>query len=108
MPEISLATAAVGATVGVGYVAVRLLSSMGGGKSKSIKGGGGEGADAVHLPMFNMEEIAKRAVERKKSFLYTRSGDSGTSQVNKVHAGSGKEGSFLLRSKDPSISLRCV
>ncbi|CAB1121544.1 unnamed protein product [Ectocarpus sp. CCAP 1310/34] len=42
-------------------------------------GGGGEGGD--ERPMLDMAEIARRAVPRKKSFLYTRSGDKGTSQL---------------------------
>lgn len=33
------------------------------------------------FPMLDMTEIARRAVPREKSFLYTRRGDKGTSQV---------------------------
>lgn len=36
--------------------------------------------------MIDMAKVARRAVPRKKSFLYTRSGDKGTSQVRAAAA----------------------
>lgn len=48
----------------------------------SDKGGAEEGEDKNEKhPMLDMADIARRAVPRKKSFLYTRAGDKGTSQV---------------------------
>lgn len=35
----------------------------------------------TEFPMLDLAEIARRAVPREKSFLYTRRGDKGTSQV---------------------------
>lgn len=34
--------------------------------------------------MIDMAEVARRAVPKKKSFLYTRNGDKGTSQVRNM------------------------
>lgn len=66
----------MGAALGVGYVTIRLLSTKGRKKRDD------DFVPPTEFPMLNMEEIAKRTVARKKSFLYTRSGDSGTSQVS--------------------------
>lgn len=81
--NVSLATALVGGSVGLGYMAFRLASqaqrrSLTGANGRG-GGGGREGGD--ERPMLDMAEIALRAVPRKKSFLYTRTGDKGTSQV---------------------------
>lgn len=71
--EVTLATAMVGGGIGVGYLACRMISY-------ARKGREGQ-KDPEDFPMFDMADIARRAVPRKKSFLYTRSGDKGTSQV---------------------------
>ena len=77
-------TAIVGGGIGAGYVAVRLFRQsralLTTGKAEA---GGGEGGNGKkkEFPMLDMAEVARRAVPRKKSFLYTRSGDKGTSQV---------------------------
>ncbi|CAM9455154.1 unnamed protein product, partial [Ectocarpus fasciculatus] len=81
----SLATALVGGGVGLGYMAFRLTNqaqrrSLAGANGRG-DGGGGGGAGGDERPMLDMAEIARRAVPRKKSFLYTRSGDKGTSQL---------------------------
>eukprot|EP00903_Cladosiphon_okamuranus_P006560 g6408.t1 len=39
------------------------------------------GSGGKEYPMFDMAEVARRAVPKKKSFLYTRNGDKGTSQL---------------------------
>lgn len=65
----------VGGGVGIGYIAFRLFSQRSGGGRTP---GGGQRED---FPMLDMADIARRAVQRKKSFLYTRRGDKGTSQV---------------------------
>lgn len=73
--DMTLATAMVGGGVGIGYIAFRLFSQgRGGGRTP------GEG-QREDYPMLDMADIARRAVPRKKSFLYTRRGDKGTSQV---------------------------
>ncbi|CAM9825750.1 unnamed protein product [Ectocarpus sp. 12 AP-2014] len=80
--NVSLATALVGGSVGLGYMAFRLASQA---QRRSLtgfgRGGGGGGEGGDEHPMLDMAEIARRAVPRKKSFLYTRSGDKGTSQL---------------------------
>ncbi|CAN0127342.1 unnamed protein product [Ectocarpus sp. 6 AP-2014] len=82
--NVSLATALVAGSVGLGYMTFRLASqaqrrSLTRANGRGGGGGGGEGDD--ERPMLDMAEIARRAVPRKKSFLYTRSGDKGTSQL---------------------------
>lgn len=67
--EMTLATALVGGGIGIGFVACRLFS-----QARS-------GGDKKEHPMLDMADIARRAVPRKKSFLYTRTGDKGTSQL---------------------------
>ena len=77
-------TAIVGGGIGVWYVTVLLFRQswalLTTGKAEA---GGGEGRSGKkkEFPMLDMAEVARRAVPRKKSFLYTRSGDKGTSQV---------------------------
>ena len=44
------------------------------------------GGEKKEHPMLDMADIARGAVPRKKSFLYTRRGDKGTSQVSVASA----------------------
>ena len=99
-------TAIVGGGIGAGYVAVRLFRQsralLTTGKAEA---GGGEGGNGKkkEFPMLDMAEVARRVVPRKKSFLYTRSGDKGTSQVknscfsctNRLNTGDGNFATFF-------------
>lgn len=78
--EMTLLSAAMGGGIGLGYLAYHLLSTARAGRRSSSSSSNGSAAKEGY-PMLDMAEIARRAVARKKSFLYTRSGDSGTSQV---------------------------
>ena len=84
--DVTLMTAIVGGGIGAGYVAVRLfrqsraLLTTGKAEAEGRKGRN----EKEKFPMLDMAEVARRAVPRKKSFLYTRSGDKGTSQVYNI------------------------
>lgn len=60
--------------MGIGYLA--LLAILQARSAREDEEDGGE-----DFPMLLIADIARRTVRRKKSYLYTRSGDKGTSQV---------------------------
>lgn len=71
--------------MGLGYVACRLFwqsQTQRWGTSGSGAGGKPGTGGGKEYPMIDMADVARRAVPRKKSFLYTRNGDKGTSQVS--------------------------
>ena len=78
-------TAIVGGCIGAWYVTVLLFRQsralLTTGKKAEAGKGEGRSGKKKEFPMLDMAEVARRAVPRKKSFLYTRSGDKGTSQV---------------------------